>query len=125
MQVNKKAIAVKAGVIFIAAMIFFTFASRTIHYYMTPKVTIDRPNGGYFTKTHNFENAEPCDDKGKLDEKGAFLRVKLNDEQKEIFEEDSACYVNTTGAQITGEVSGFKEEEKDKYILTLQRSIKI
>ncbi len=56
MQVNKKLIAQRSAVIFLGVMLFFTFSSRTILYYMTPKVTAARPESGYITTTYSFGN---------------------------------------------------------------------
>mgnify|MGYP000844851507 FL=1 len=47
MAESAKKIAKKSAIIFIATMVFFTFSSKTIHYYMMPKVTATRVESGY------------------------------------------------------------------------------
>jgi len=44
---TKKSFAKKLAIAFIGIMLFFTFASKTIHYYMIPKVTASRVESGY------------------------------------------------------------------------------
>ena len=40
MEVKKRRIALRAGIALILVMLFFTFFSRTINYFLTPKITI-------------------------------------------------------------------------------------
>lgn len=47
MPETKKSFAKKSALIFVGIMLFFTFASKTIHYYMMPKVTASRVESGY------------------------------------------------------------------------------
>lgn len=58
MQEKRKAIAKKSAVLFIAAMIFFTFASRSIHYFMTPKVISASVDSGYIRTKHSVKNVD-------------------------------------------------------------------
>ena len=46
---RKRRIALKAGIILLAVMLFFTFFSSTINYFLTPKVTITLTRRGMLT----------------------------------------------------------------------------
>ena len=51
MLVDKKKIARNSAIVFISIMVFFTLTSRTIQYFMTPKVVAVQPESGYIKET--------------------------------------------------------------------------
>lgn len=62
MYANRKVLAKRTAVAFIIAMMFFTFASRSIHYFMTPKVITVPVDGGYISTKYAVENIDVYSD---------------------------------------------------------------
>jgi multidrug efflux pump subunit AcrA (membrane-fusion protein) len=58
MRLGGKAFVKKAAIIFLGAMVFFTFASRSIHYFMTPKVVAEPVESGYIRINYMVESVD-------------------------------------------------------------------
>jgi len=58
MFTQKKRIVQKSAIIFICVMLFFTFSSKTILYFMTPKVIAEGLKSGYIISSYSFSSVE-------------------------------------------------------------------
>ena len=58
MRTGGKTFVKKAAIIFLGAMVFFTFASRSIHYFTTPKVVAEPVESGYIRINYTVESID-------------------------------------------------------------------
>ncbi len=103
--VMKKQIAIRSAIGFIIVMVFFTFSSKTIQYFMMPKVMAQMPESGYIETSYTFNGVKAFSDEAH--DSVIKLMADYQAGQEEKFKEGTPCTIFSGRNSINGKIEGY------------------